>query len=255
MLKNRTFIGILCIALAILLVFAVSPLFNRVFDGKKDVVILKSPVLQGQQITAEMLTIVEMGSYNLPINAIVEVEAIVGKFAVSDLFAGNLIFPTMLTNEVKTSDSMLRNLSENERAMSITIKSFANGFSGKLITGDIIKIVSVDEDKIAHIFAELEFVEVLTTTSSNGEDNIFRVPSPDDNGESDMPVTITIILQDDLQALRLAECENTNFHAIFVSRDEKEKSRLLSWQMDIIEGIYAEFEAQLQGENWGDYYD
>jgi pilus assembly protein CpaB len=147
---------------------------------------------------------------------------------------------------------MLRNLKENERAMSITIKSFANGFSGKLITGDIIKIVSVDDEKEAHIFAELEFVEVLTTTSQNGIDNIDRPPSPqssDEEGETSMPVTITVILQDDLQAMRLAECENTSLHAIFVSRDENERAQLLQWQMEIIDQIYEEIaEIEAGGE-------
>jgi pilus assembly protein CpaB len=223
-------------------VFAVSPLFNRIFEGKKDVVVLKTPVLQGQLITPEMLSIVEMGSYNLPEKAIVDPALVSGKYAASDLYAGSLVFSDMLTDSIDTSDSMLRNLKDNERAMSITIKQFANGFSGKLITGDIIKIVSVDDDKNAYIFAELEFVEVLTTTTNNGVDNIERQPMPDENGETGMPVTITVIIQDDLQALRLTECENTSLHAIFVCRDDKQKSELLDWQMELIEQIYEDME-------------
>jgi len=238
--------------MALLLVFAVSPLFNRVLDGKKDVVVLKSPVLQGQQITADMLSVIQMGSYNLPENAITETETVAGLFAASDLYAGNLIFPNMLTDSVNTSDSMLRNLNDNERAMSITIKSFANGFSGKLITGDIIKIVSVDEEKEAHIFTELEFVEVLTTTSQNGIDNIDRPPSPNEEGETSMPVTITVILQDDLQAMRLAECENTSLHAIFVSRDESKREQLLQWQMKLIDQIYEEIAEMEELDGGGD---
>jgi len=229
-------------ALAILLVFAISPLFNRVFDGKQNVVVLKSPVLQGQQLTSEMLSVITMGSYNLPENTITDPKTVIGKFAVSELYAGSLVFPNMLTESVKTSDSILRSLKDNERAMSVTIKDFANGFSGKLITGDIIKIVSVDDEKAAHIFAELEFVEVLTTTSSNGADNMRRSPTPNEDGEISLPVTITVILQDDLQAIRLAECENTSLHAIFVSRDESKKSNLLNWQMEIIEQIYDSME-------------
>jgi len=80
-------------------------------------------------------------------------------------------------------------------------------------------------------------VEVLTTTSGNGADNIERPPSPDENGETDMPETITIIIQDDLQALRLAECENTSLHAVFVCRDENRKDEYIKVQADILENL------------------
>jgi pilus assembly protein CpaB len=210
-------------------------------------VILKSPVIQGQQITPEMLSVVEMGSYNLPANAIGESESVIGRFAVSDLFAGSLLYPEMLALTADTSDSMLRNLGEGETAMSVTITNFANGVSGKLITGDIIKIVSVDSDKIATIFDELQYIEVLTTTSDKGVDN-FQQPAPNEDGEISFPVTITVILQDELQALRLAECENTNLHAVFVSRDETARDEYIQKQADILE----ELKLQIGGEVYGE---
>jgi pilus assembly protein CpaB len=252
MLKNRTFLGILCIGLAILLVFAISPLFNRVFDGKSEVVILRLPVLQGQQITPEMLSVVEVGSYNLPPNTITNTEQIVGRFAVSDLFAGSYVFPNMLTDRANTSDTMLRNLKEHEIAMSVTISSFASGFSGKLITGDIIRIVMVDTDRVAHLFDELQYVEVLTTTSGSGSDNIERAPATNADGEVDMPVTITVVLHDNLQILRLAECEHTSLHAIFISRDVEMKDEYIQRQLEIIEQIYADMESELD-EFGGDF--
>ena len=254
MLKNRTFLGIFCIAVAIVLVFAVSPLFNRVFDGKTQVVVMRTPALQGQIITPEMLSVVEMGSYNLPENAITDPSRIIGNYAVSDLFAGSFVFPNMLTDRINTSDSMLRNLDEHEIAMSVTINNFASGFSGKLITGDIIRIVMVDADKEAHIFEELQYVEVLTTTSSNGVDNIQRAPATNADGVVDMPVTITVILQDNLQALRLAECEHISLHAIFVSRNVETRGEYVARQMEIIEQIYAQMEEDFD-EFGGDWHE
>ena len=229
-------LGLICVILAIVLVFLISPLFNRAFDGKTSVVILKSPVLQGQKITTQMLSVVEMGSYNLPNNTIKDPELIAGQYAVSNLYAGSLIYPEMLSETADTSDTMLRNLGANQFAMSVTITDFANGVSGKLMTGDIIKIVSVDTDKIATIFDELQYVEVLTTTTDGGVDN-FQQPVPDDEGNISLPVTITVILQDEMQALRLAECENTSLHAIFVSRDEKRKSEFIGLQAEILEKL------------------
>ncbi|MCL1866570.1 MAG: SAF domain-containing protein [Oscillospiraceae bacterium] len=223
-------------------------MFNRAFDGKTSVVLLKSPVMQGQQIKSEMLSVVEMGSYNLPKNAITDAKLIEGKYAVSNLFAGSLVYPDMLSDTTDTSDTMLRNLKEHEIVMSVTITDFANGLSGKLTTGDIIKIVSVDVDKIATIYDELQYIEVLTTTTGDGVDN-FQQPVPDENGEISLPVTITVILQDERQALRLAECENTSLHAIFVSRDDKKKkSEYIKLQADILEELRLAEEAE-EAEN------
>jgi pilus assembly protein CpaB len=194
-------LGLICIILAIVLVFLISPLFNRAFDGKTQVVLLKSPVMQGQEIRPEMLSQVEMGSYNLPKNTIRDPQQIVGMYAVSNLFAGSFVFPHMLSETTDTSDTMLRNLGEGEIAMSVTITDFANGVSGKLQTGDIIKIVSVDVDKIATIFDELQYIEVLTTTTDGGVDN-FQQPIPDDEGNISLPVTITLILQDEKSKIK-----------------------------------------------------
>ena len=246
MLKNRTLLGLISVAAAIVLVFAISPLFNKAFDGKTPVVVLNTPVLQGQQITENMLSVVQMGSYNLPENAITNSESVIGLYAASDLFSGSLLLTEMLTTSVNTTDSMLRNLEEHEIAMSVTINNFASGFSGKLMTGDIIRIVMVDSDRVAHLFDELQYVEVLTTTSGNGGDNIERAPAPDENGEVSMPSTITVILHDNLQVLRLAECEHITLHAVFVSRDEEMRDEYIQMQMDLIEQIYEDMESELE---------
>jgi pilus assembly protein CpaB len=193
--------------------------------------------MQGQQITPEMLSVVEMGSYNLPGKAITDVNLIIGKYAVSNLFAGSLVYPEMLSEMTDSSDSMLRNLKENEIVMSVTIKNLAFGVSGKLMTGDVIRIVSVDSEKNATIYDELLFIEVFATTTGGGNHNINNQPEADENGDINLPVTITVILQDNLQALRLAECENTNLHAIFVSRDETLKDDYIKMQVEILEEI------------------
>jgi pilus assembly protein CpaB len=127
--------------------------------------------------------------------------------------------------------------------MSVTIKNLAYGVSGKLMTGDIIRIVSVDNEKNATIYDELMFVEVFATTTGGGSHNINNQPEADENGDFNLPVTITVILQDNLQALRLAECENTNLHAIFVSRDETMKETYIQMQLEILEEIKAAAEA------------
>jgi pilus assembly protein CpaB len=240
MLKNRTFLGILSIIAAIALVFGVSPIMARVFEGKQNVVILNSPIIQGQIILPENVRVVEMGSYNLPEKAITDPNLVIGKYAVSNLFAGSLVYSDMLSTTFDSSASILRNLKENERAMSITIRNFANGFSGKLIMGDIISIVSVDRDGNATIYDELNYIEILTKMTGTGSEFLDKSLTDFEDGETDLPVTITVILQDNLQALRLAECENTSLHAIFVTRNEENAAEFLKKQLEVIKEIKQE---------------
>lgn len=110
------------------------------------------------------------------------------------------------------------------------------------------QIVSVDEDDKAQIYEELQYVEVLATTSDKGSDDTYRdgeVNADDeDSGGQSLYATVTIILQDRAQALRLAECENTSLHAVFVTRgDEKLKAECLKAQLELLTGEISTAEA------------
>lgn len=241
MLKNRTLIGIVLIVAAIALCFGISPLFNTILSSKTTIIRLKQDVPQGAQITGAMLEAVEVGTLNLPADMQNNPKEIIGKYTVAAMFAGDTFTDKKLSDTIDTSDSLLRQLKPNETAMSVTIKSLANGLSGKLQQGDIIQIVSVDEDDKAQIYEELQYVEVLTTTSDSGSDDTYKdgEVNADSSGEEEQSLyaTVTIILQDRAQALRLAECENTSLHAIFVSRgDEEYKQECLKAQLELLTG-------------------
>lgn len=256
MLKNRTLIGIILIVAAIGLCFGISPLFNTILASKTTIIRLKQDIPQGAQITGSMLEAVEVGAMNLPSNMQNDPKQIIGKYTVTAMFAGDSFTDAKLTDTIDTSDSLLRQLKPNETAMSVTIKSLANGLSGKLQQGDIIQIVSVDEDDKAQIFEELQYVEVLATTSDNGSDDTYKdgEVNADNSGDEEQSLyaTVTIILQDRAQALRLAECENTSLHAVFVTRgDEEYKQKCLKAQLELLTGgsdeiAEATFEAETE---------
>ena len=242
MLKNRTLIGIVLIVAAIGLCFGISPLFNTILASKTTIIRLKQDIPQGVQITGSMLEAVEVGSMNLPADMQNDPKKIIGKYSVTAMFAGDSFNDKKLSDTIDTSDSLLRQLKPNETAMSVTVKSLANGLSGKLQQGDIIQIVSVDEDNKAQIYEELQYVEVLATTSDKGSDDTYR--DGEVNGGQSLYATVTIILQDRAQALRLAECENTSLHAVFVTRgDEKLKAECLKAQLELLTGEISTAEA------------
>lgn len=246
MLKNRTLIGIVLIVIAIGICFGISPLFSKLLDSKTNIVRLKNDVEQGTQITSGMLEVVEVGTLNVPGNTITDPTLIVGKYTVTAMFKGDTFITEKLTDVVDNSDSLLRQLKPNETAMSVTIRSFANGLSGKLQQGDIIQIVSVDDDDdTATVYDELQYVEVLTTTASNGSDDVYQdgkvnegATDDGDDEENELYATVTVVLQDRAQALRLAECENTSLHAVFICRGNDElKEECLKAQLEVLGGV------------------
>ena len=161
MLKNRTLIGMILDRRgdrAVLWHFAAFQFYS--FKQNQD-----NPAQAGHsagvQITGAMLEAVEVGTLNLPADMQNDPRQIIGKYTVSAMFAGDSFTDKKLSDSIDTSDSLLRQLKPNETAMSVTVKSLANGLSGKLQQGDIIQIVSVDEDDKAQIYEELQYVEVL----------------------------------------------------------------------------------------------
>ena len=64
--RNRTVIGVLCILLALIICFGVTPLFSRSASEKTEIVRVTKDIHAGELITKDMVTTAEVGSYNLP---------------------------------------------------------------------------------------------------------------------------------------------------------------------------------------------
>ena len=59
-MKNRTVLGLICMVLAIITVFAVSPIVNRLTSGETTVLRLAEDVKQGTKITAKQIEAVKV---------------------------------------------------------------------------------------------------------------------------------------------------------------------------------------------------
>lgn len=64
--QNRTVIGVICILLALVICFGITPLFNRGISQKAEIVRVTKDIHAGELITKDMVTTAEVGSYNLP---------------------------------------------------------------------------------------------------------------------------------------------------------------------------------------------
>ena len=134
LLKNRTVLGVICIALSLIICFAITPLFNAAKDQTTEIVRMKKDVKIGQEITAKDIEVVEVGAYNLPSEVIRSSEEVVGKYVSSELLKGEYVLPSKISDTPASENAYLYNLTGEKRAISVTIPSFAGGLSGKLIS-------------------------------------------------------------------------------------------------------------------------
>ena len=245
--RNRTVIGVLCILLALIICFGVTPLFSRSASEKTEIVRVTMDIKEGDEITAEMVQTVEVGAYNLPQNLMTDKKEVVGKYATADLAAGEYILSSKLSAVPAAENAYLYNLDGTKQAISVTIKSFAVGLSGKLESGDIVTVIVADYQGKGEtaIPPELQYVEVVSVTASSGYDaNTGEVVD-----EKELPSTVTLLVTTE-QAKVLAELEqDSELHLALVYRGTPENAaKFIAAQDALIEELYAEPEPENSGE-------
>lgn len=240
-LKNRTVVGVICILLSLLICFGLTPLFNRGISKKTEIVRVTKEIKAGDEITKDMIQTVEVGGFNLPKNIIRTKDNVIGKYATSDLGIGDYILNTKLSDIPAAKNAYLYNLNGSKQAMSITIKSFANGLSGKLQSGDIVSVIAPDYKKQGKtvIPAELKYVEVISVTASSGYDANTGEQGIGD--ERELPSTVTLLVAPE-QGNILAELEaDSKLHLSLVYRGTPENTRqFIDMQEEIIKELYPE---------------
>ena len=245
--RNRTVIGVLCILLALIICFGVTPLFSRSASEKTEIVRVTKDIKEGDEITAEMVQTVEVGAYNLPQNLMTDKKEVVGKYATADLAAGDYILSSKLSAVPAAENAYLYNLDGKKQAISVTIKSFATGLSGKLESGDIVTVIVADYQGKGEtaIPPELQYVEVISVTASSGYDaNTGEVVD-----EKELPSTVTLLVTIE-QAKVLAELEqDSELHLALVYRGTPENAaKFIAAQDALIEELYAEPEPENSSE-------
>lgn len=245
--RNRTVIGVLCILLALIICFGVTPLFSRSASEKTEIVRVTKDIKEGDEITAEMVQTVEVGAYNLPQNLMTDKKEVVGKYATADLVAGDYILSSKLSAVPAAENAYLYNLDGTKQAISVTIKSFATGLSGKLESGDIVTVIVADYQGKGEtaIPPELQYVEVISVTASSGYDaNTGEVVD-----EKELPSTVTLLVTTE-QAKVLAELEqDSELHLALVYRGTPENAaKFIAAQDALIKELYAEPKPENGGE-------
>lgn len=240
LLKNRIVVGLLCIITALIICFGLTPMFNDALKSKVELVRVSSEIKKGDQITTGMITTVETGGFNLPSDVVYIAGDVVGKYANADLYKGDYILKSKLSDTPQLKNEYLSKLNGENRAISVTIKSFAAGLSGKLERGDIVSLIASDVGEMREtlIPTELQYVEIIATTDSSGNDSNTQ-EQPKDSEDTELASTITVLATPE-QATLLAELEQTGkLHAALVYRGGSENAqKFLDEQTKVLEALY-----------------
>lgn len=89
--QNRTVVGLLLIFLSLIICFGITPLFNSGLKAKTEVVRISKDLKEGDIITSDKISVVEVGGYNLPDNVVKTKGKVIGKYAKADLIKGDYI--------------------------------------------------------------------------------------------------------------------------------------------------------------------
>lgn len=238
-MKNRTVIGIICIIMAVAITFVIAPVVNDLTSDTTKIIRLSQDVKQGNQISDAQIETVEVSKTAIPKGAITEKSAVIGKYAVSNLFAGDFFTKTKLTDEANTADDVFSKLNGSQMAISITIDSFAAGLSGKLQNGDIVSILVTNKDtKDTVIPGELKYVKVITTTTAGGVDK--DSVKANDDGSYELPSTITLLVSTE-QAKQLAgyEPDSTMQAALIYRGDNVTAQKFLDAENEYLTKVKA----------------
>ena len=239
-LKNRTVLGVICIALALIICFAITPLFNASKSSTMKIVRIKNDLKIGQEITSKDIEVVEVGAYNMLSEVMQKSEDVVGKYASAEMIKGEYVLAAKISDSPASENAYLYNLTGEKRAISITIPSFAGGLSGKLISGDIVSVIAVDykEKGETVVPEELQYVEVIAVTDKKGNDDETVTVKPDGEEETELPETVTLLVTP-AQANILAELEaEGEIHVALVYRGTAENAqKFISAQEKLLEEL------------------
>lgn len=115
--KNRTMLGIFCIAVSLIICFAITPLVNAGLSKKVTIVRFNKQVNEGEEITRSMLDEVEVGNHNLPENVIRNIADVEGKYLTTTVYAGDYILTDKISDEPAAENKYLYSLNGEKQAI------------------------------------------------------------------------------------------------------------------------------------------
>jgi len=248
-LRNKFFIGILCIVIGVTAGFVLLPKSQDADTVKTNVVRLKQDVTTGTKLEQKMMEVISVAADTVPSGAASTIESYAGKYASSQLYKGDILTSDKVRDTLV--DPVAAAAAKGKQLVSVTLPNLSSGVSGTLLPGDVVSVMvtskvmqinpnnnaatQVDENGViistpvntlissiaqetqTIIPEELRYLEICRVTSADGTDALVN-DEKDEEHPNRLPVTITFYATEK-QALKLAEVEqNGELHITFLAR-------------------------------------
>jgi pilus assembly protein CpaB len=252
-LHSRIAVGLLCIVVAFGITFGLSPYISKSMAERTRALFATAEIQQGDVLTEANTEMRTIGAYNMPAALITEKERAIGKYASYDILPGDFITDEKIQSDEAEDFKSFSNLNGTKVAMSVSIKNFSDGLSGKLSKGDIISFLSVNaQTKQAELIPELRYVYVMAITFSEGTDKDEGAAEGDTSRTSNVPSTITVLASDS-QATLLGQAEETGrLWALLAYRGGRQEAQKFLDEQDAYNAKAAAAAAKKKEQTEGD---
>lgn len=221
-LKNRLFVGSLCLVMAAVISFGLLPRLYRDQSATTEIVKLRQSIEYGTTVTDDMLTMVEVGTYGLPDQVVRDKSEVVGLVANETIYAGeNLWRDSFITEEEYRAGEKLLDydLSGSMCLVTVAMPSDSAGVAGYLRAGDIVDVYNCREsseiDGITQVSEALMSVKVCNVLNQDLQsvDDVETLWEQDTEGswsDYDFAPAFVVFYVNNAQAQTLMSLERDN---------------------------------------------
>ena len=148
-LKNKAFLGGVCLLLAAGIAFFVIP---GLYANQSATAIVASPaqeITAGTVITAEMVTTTEVGTFGLPAGIVQKPDDVIGKVATEPIHAGEFFWAEELSTEADykaSAQTVSNSLEDGCCLVTIKLSTASAGIAGVLRPGNIVDVFELVEN-------------------------------------------------------------------------------------------------------------
>lgn len=171
-MKKRIIISSICIIIAFILCFFVSPIINKKSYGEVTVIRAKEEIKKGDIISLSSLEEVKVSRQNLPSEFISNINELENTYAKVDIIKGDIVCKGKVSSSFVSSPQSIYNLKEGECAYSIPISSLSNGVGNNLGIGDTVDII-VKKEGVSFIPSSLKDLTILSLGSSSSNSDTY----------------------------------------------------------------------------------
>lgn len=229
LIRNKIFIGAICLLLAGILAFVFLPRLYDAQSGTTEIVKLRQTVESGTVITDDMLTVSEVGSYGLPDNVIRAKSEITGLVAGETIYAGEYLWRDCFLTPEAFDENKKQNgygLSEGTYLLTIGLPSESSGIAGILRAGSTVDVYGYSDDSgsavVSKALTGISVYEVLNNKLVSLDDlDAEMEASPDaDPSDYDFAPAYIVFVVDEQQAKVLIGLEKDESLHLTLRGDE-----------------------------------